>query len=71
MPLAVEVGLGPGDFVLDGDPFPQKGGTTPNFRPMSVYCGERLPISAIAELLFSMLVTETKVANENTNKSLP
>ena len=22
MPLAMEVGLGPGDFVLDGDPAP-------------------------------------------------
>jgi len=28
MPLGMEVGLGPGDFVLDGDPAPslQKGG---------------------------------------------
>ena len=31
MPLGVEVGLGPGDFVLDGDPAPpKKGGTAPN-----------------------------------------
>jgi len=38
MPLGMDVGLGPGDFVLDGDPAPpQKGGTaTPNFRPMSM-----------------------------------
>jgi len=37
MPLAMEVCLGPGDFVLDGDPAPpQKGGTGPNFRPMSI-----------------------------------
>jgi len=36
MPLGMEVDLGPGDFVLDGDPAPlQKGGTAPNFRPMS------------------------------------
>ena len=36
MPLGMEVGLGPGDFVLDGDPAPpQKNGTTPpNFRPI-------------------------------------
>ena len=36
-PLGVEVGLGPGDIVLDGDPAcPQKGGILPNFRPMFV-----------------------------------
>jgi len=29
MPLSREVGLGPGDIVLDGDPVPPKGGTTP------------------------------------------
>jgi len=37
MPLGMEVGLGPGDFVLDGDPAPpEKKGTAPNFRPMSI-----------------------------------
>jgi len=43
-PLAVEVGLSPGDIVLDGDPAAaspfslQEGGCSslPNFRPMSV-----------------------------------
>jgi len=38
MPLGIEVGLGPGDFVLDGDPaLPPKKGTMPlpNFRSMS------------------------------------
>ena len=37
--LGMEVGLSPGDFVLDGDPvpFPQKGRSPlPNFRPISV-----------------------------------
>jgi len=30
MPLGMDVGLSPGDFVLDGDPvFPNKGGTAP------------------------------------------
>jgi len=31
MPLGMEVGLGPGDFVLDGDPalLPKKGGIAP------------------------------------------
>ena len=36
--LGVEVGLSPGDFVLDGDPAPsplQKGASL-NFRPMSI-----------------------------------
>ena len=33
----MEVGLGPGDFVLDGDPSPQKKGTAPpNFWPMTI-----------------------------------
>jgi len=39
MPLGVEVSLGPGDFVLDGDPLhsPKKGGTPyPISRPMSI-----------------------------------
>jgi len=36
MPLGIQVGLSPGDFVLDEDPapFPQRGGA-PNFRPTS------------------------------------
>jgi len=36
MPVGTEVGLGPGDTVLDWDPAPPKRGTAPNFRPMSV-----------------------------------
>jgi len=32
-----EIGLSPGDIVLDGDPaLPPQRGTAPNFRPMSV-----------------------------------
>ena len=31
MPLGTEVGLGPGDIVLDGDPAPTKRGTNPQF----------------------------------------
>jgi len=31
MSLGMKVGLGPGDFVLDGDPAP-----LPNFRPMFI-----------------------------------
>jgi len=36
--LGAEVGLSPGDFVLDGDPAPPQkvGGAPPNFRPMFI-----------------------------------
>jgi len=37
--LGMEVGLSPGDFVLDGDParLPKRGGASlPNFRPISI-----------------------------------
>jgi len=33
MPLGTEVGLGPSDVVLDGDPAPPKWGTAPIFGP--------------------------------------
>jgi len=39
MPLGVEMGLGPGHIMLDGDtaPLPKKGGVPlPNFRPISI-----------------------------------
>ena len=34
--ISMEVGLGPGHIVLDGDaaPFPQKGAEPPNFPPI-------------------------------------
>jgi len=40
MPLGMEVGLGPGVFVLDGDraPYPQKGGGKPTQFSAHVYC---------------------------------
>jgi len=40
MPLGVEVGLGPGDIVLDGDPAlpPPKENKEPQFSA-HVYCG--------------------------------
>jgi len=41
MPLGMEVGLGPGDFVLDGTPLPQqKGGGAPQKKLAHVYCGQ-------------------------------
>jgi len=45
MSLGMEVGLGPGDFVLDEDPvpLPKKGAEPPNFRPMFIVsCCTRL-----------------------------
>jgi len=37
MPLGAEVGRGPGDSVLDGDPDPPRQmAKDPNFRPMSI-----------------------------------
>jgi len=53
MPLDTEVGLGPSEIVLDGDPAPppmERGTSAPIFRPMSVVA-KRSPISATAELL--------------------
>jgi len=51
MPLGMEVGLGPGDFVSDGDPalLPQKGAEPPLFGPCLLW--PQSPISATAELL--------------------
>jgi len=41
MPLGMEVGLGPGDFVFDGDPAAhQKKGTAPNLIFVLVNCGQ-------------------------------
>jgi len=38
MPFGMEVGIGPGDFVLDGDPASllKKEAKPPNFPPMSI-----------------------------------
>jgi len=42
MPLGMEEGLGPGDYVLDGDPAPppQKGGGAPPQFSADVHCGQ-------------------------------
>jgi len=60
MLLGREVGFGPGDIVLDGDPAPpQKGAQFPNFRPMSVVA-KPSPISATAEHLSYMVRHDSK-----------
>ena len=51
MKLGVQVGLVPGHTVRWGPSSPEKGGTAPNFWPMSIVA-KRSPISATAELLF-------------------
>ena len=60
MPLDTEEGLGPGDFVLDGDPAPpfQKGGRAPNFR-LICYNNNNNPIcnapgASVTEVLISI-----------------
>jgi len=43
MPLGMELGLRPGDFVLDGDsvPFPKRGPSSPlQKKSAHVYCGQ-------------------------------
>ena len=66
MPLAMEVGLGPGDIVLDGDPVgtqlpPQKKGhSRPQFSAR-VYCGQtavciRIPLDMEIDLSQSNIV---------------
>ena len=41
MPLGTEVGLGPGDIVLDEDPAPpQKGAQQPPHYLVHIYCGK-------------------------------
>jgi len=49
MPLGTEVGLDPGDIVLDGDPAlrTKRGTAAQTFRPMSIVA-KRSPISATA-----------------------
>jgi len=39
MPLGTDVGLGPGEVLLDGDPVPPKRGTPRQFS-VHVYCGQ-------------------------------
>jgi len=48
MPLGTEVGLGPGDIVLDGTQLPKRGTAAP---PLFGHVAKRSPISTTAELL--------------------
>jgi len=56
MPLGIEVGLGPGHIVLDGDsapPPPKRGTTVHTFRTISIVA-KRSPIATTAELLLAI-----------------
>jgi len=61
MPLGREVGLGPDDIVLDGDPTPppKKRGTAPSFWPISIVA-KWSPISATAEHLLVMAALRSR-----------
>ena len=56
MPLGVEVGLGPGHSVLDGDQatLTERGTATPHFS-VDGFVAKRSPISATAELLYCFI----------------
>ena len=60
IPLGTEVGLGPDDIALDGDPAPttERGTAAPTFRSVSTVA-KRSPISAAAELLFGASICGT------------
>jgi len=49
----MKVGLGTGYTVLDGDPAPPKGHSSPSQFSAHVYYGKRSPISATAEHLLA------------------
>jgi len=64
MPLAMEVGLGPGDIVLHGDPAPpqKKGHSRPQFSAR-VYCGQtavciRIPLDMEIDLSLGDIVLD-------------
>jgi len=59
MPLGMELGLSPGNFVLDGDPAlpspKREAEPLPNFRPMPIVA-KLSPISTTTELLFTVYI---------------
>jgi len=56
-PLGTEVGLGPGDNVLDGNPAPhRKGQVAPTFWPMSIVA-KRSPISQLLSSCYQINIS--------------
>ena len=67
MPLGMEVGLGPDDFVFDGDPAPQKKGHSPHTFLAHVYCGQtagwmKTPLGTEADLGLGHIVLDADLA---------
>jgi len=58
MPLGTEVGLSPGDFVLDGDPAlpPQKRGGAPPHFSAHVHCSQTVPTAGWIKMALGMEV---------------
>ena len=58
MPLGMEIGLSPRDFLLDGDPAPlpkkeaEPGAMRANFRPTSIVAIRSLKITTLNETIF-------------------
>jgi len=58
MKLDMEVGLGPGDIMLDGDPAPRKKGTVaPTKLSAHVYCGHGRPSQLLLSSCYILEVT--------------
>jgi len=58
MPLGTEVGLGPGDIMLDGEPASspmERGTAAPIFQPTLLWHGRPSLISANGELLLAFI----------------
>jgi len=77
MPLGVEVGLGPGDFVLDGDPAhpPQKGAEPRKFSA-HVYCGRtagwsKMPLGMEVGLSPGVFVLDRDLASSPKRRRSP
>jgi len=73
MPLGMEVGLSPGDFVFDGDPAPPspKKGHSPHQFPAHVYCGLLRTMLLIAFTDLTLLVgllDNSRIANSRTGR---
>ena len=73
MPLGTEVGLGPGDITLDGNPSfsPKKRGTAAPHFSAHVYCGQTVAHAATAELLSQLLQHHRAVYHANPRQPIP
>jgi len=67
MPLGMEVGLGPGDFVFDGYPAPQRAQPHPIFGPDAAYCCR---LSSVVCVLVGLLVVTDIAVMESRDTSL-